>query len=255
LAQLVGLCLLGVFVQVQVQAEEPALGPNKTVRGVVKRFTTAAKGETDGMVLDDGTIVHWWPHLEKRFLALVKLGDRVEVVGRIKTTNKGVTVLEARTVTNLRTKVGAVNKDAPLPRKPVPPAATPGPVVAEKVKTVRDVVKRFTTAPNGAIDGLVLGDGTIVHWPPDLEKRFTDIVAKGDRVEVTGWIESTPAGNTVVQAKAVTNLRTKATRLTGVVQPVPAESARIEKLEKRLRVLEKKFDRLLDAFEAMRRKK
>jgi hypothetical protein len=220
LARLAGLCLLGLFIWTGVQADERQLGPNKTVRGVVKRFTTAKKGEADGVVLDDGTIVHWWPHLEKRFIAVIKPGDRIEVTGRTRTTSEGVTVLEARTVTNLRTKVGAVNADTPGPRNPVPPAATPGAVVAEELKTVKDIVQRFTTAPSGAIDGMVLGDGTIVHWPADLEKRFTDIVAKGDRVEATGWIERTPGGNTVVQAKAVTNLRTKQTRLTGIVRTV-----------------------------------
>ena len=31
----------------------------KSVSGVVKSFTTAPKGEVDGAVLEDGTVLHW----------------------------------------------------------------------------------------------------------------------------------------------------------------------------------------------------
>ena len=51
---------------------------------------------------------------------------------------------------------------------------------------------KFTTAPRGEIDGLILSDGTVVRWPLAMEKKFTTIVARGDRIEVSGKLESTP---------------------------------------------------------------
>ncbi len=44
-------------------------------------------------------------------------------------------------------------------------AEPPAPPAAES-KTVRGAVKSFTTAPMGEVDGAVLDDGTVIHWPP-----------------------------------------------------------------------------------------
>src|SRR5262249_43376656 len=80
-------------------------------------------------------------------------------------------------------------------------------------KTVKGTLKRFTEAPRGETDGAVLDDGTVIHWPPHLEKRFTAILAKGDRIEVTGWMETNPEGVEQLEVRSVTNLRTGTTRL------------------------------------------
>src|SRR5207244_7710113 len=74
--------------------------------------------------------------------------------------------------------------------------------------TVRGTVKEFTTAPRGEVDGLMLSDGTWVHWPPHLEGRFKDIAARGDRVRATGRTETGPAGDTHFEVQSVTNLGT-----------------------------------------------
>jgi hypothetical protein len=41
-------------------------------------------------------------------------------------------------------------------------------------------IQNLTTAPMGEVDGAVLGDGTVIHWPPHLADRFTAIVTRGD---------------------------------------------------------------------------
>jgi hypothetical protein len=84
-------------------------------------------------------------------------------------------------------------------------------VVGEE-RTVRGTVREFTNAPRGEVDGFVLDDGTVVHWPPHLQDRFTAIVAKGDRVKATGWMETPPAGDTHLEVQTLTNLRTGASR-------------------------------------------
>src|SRR5438270_12013912 len=78
-------------------------------------------------------------------------------------------------------------------------------------KTVQGRVRSFTTAPMGEVDGATLDDGTVIHWPPHLADRFTVLVARGDRVKVTGWMETGPAGDTHLEVRTVTNLRTDAT--------------------------------------------
>jgi hypothetical protein len=90
----------------------------ETVKGKVRAFTEAPKGEKDGMVLSDGTVVHWPPHLADRFTAVVKKGDRVEVRGRYETLEEGEKVFEARTVTNVTTNASFTNDDdGPPPPK------------------------------------------------------------------------------------------------------------------------------------------
>ena len=74
-----------------------------TVRGTVKDFTTAPKGEKDGVTLTDGTWVHWPPHLADRFSGIVGPGDKVKVVGWMETGKKGESKLEVSSVTNLGT--------------------------------------------------------------------------------------------------------------------------------------------------------
>jgi len=84
-------------------AQPPGVGQTRTIRGTIDRFTTAKKGEVDGCYLDDGTWVHWPPHLEERFKAIVARGDRIEATGRWERGKKGETKFEAQSVVNLRT--------------------------------------------------------------------------------------------------------------------------------------------------------
>ncbi len=199
------------------QRDEP-----EAVRGTVQGFTEAPKGEIDGLTLGDGTVVHWPPHLSEKFTAVVKKGDRVEVVGRRATLPRGEKVFEARTVINLATKESYTSDDAPPPprgKKGKDRAAGPD-------RTVTGKVGSFTEAPKGEIDGLKLDDGTVAHWPPHLAKQFTDIVRQGDRVRVVGWDEVTPRGAKVLEVRSVTNLATNRTRVNEDAPPAgPAEDA------------------------------
>jgi hypothetical protein len=112
-AGLVSLLLAGAG-----EGQAPPKGKDlETVRGKVRAFTEAPKGEKDGMVLGDGTVVHWPPHLADRFAAVAKRGDRVEVAGRYETLPEGEKVFEARTVTNLTTRASFTSDDEPPPPK------------------------------------------------------------------------------------------------------------------------------------------
>ncbi len=83
-----------------------------TATGTVERLTTAPKGEVDGAVLDDGTVLHWPPHTEDHFTAVVKTGARVRAAGEVKEKKHG-TVLEVETVTDLATNETRSREGAP----------------------------------------------------------------------------------------------------------------------------------------------
>lgn len=83
-----------------------------TATGTVERMTTAPKGEVDGAVLDDGTVLHWPPHTDHHFTAVVAKGTRVRATGELREKKHG-TVLEVETVTDLSTGASRSRGDAP----------------------------------------------------------------------------------------------------------------------------------------------
>ncbi len=98
------------------------------------------------------------------------------------------------------------------------PGQTPG---KADTQTVRGTVQSFTKAPMGEVDGAILSDGTIIHWPPHLENRFTVIISKGDRVKATGQMETGPAGDTHLEVQSLANLRTNASASNDEAAPPP----------------------------------
>jgi hypothetical protein len=227
-----------------------------TVRGTVRRFTTAPKGEVDGLILSDGKWVHWPPHLQDRFKDLAALGDRVRAAGYWETGRAGDTKLEVSTLTNLRT-----DKTAENPDRPPPAGSRLGGPRAGEVQTVRGRVKRFTTAPKGEVDGAVLDDGTWLHWPPHLQDRFKDILEKGDWVRATGREETGPAGDTHFEVQRVTNLRTRDTAENPDLYAAPPPDRRRvapgrgADRERRLRDLEDQVEQLQREIRRLRRER
>jgi len=231
-------------------------------------------GEIDGAVLDDGTVIHWPPHLADRFTAVVARGDRIQAVGRLETGPAGDTHLEVQTVTNLRTNDWRENDalpPGPGPRRLPPPP--PGPrrgnaPTATASRTAQGNVQRMTSAPMGEIDGAVLDDGTVIHWPPHLADRFSAIVARGDRIKVSGWMETGLAGDTHLEVRTATNLRTNAAASNDVAGPPPqppgrvvpddsgdfsAPPARPGDVERRLKALDDQIAQLREEIRSLRR--
>ncbi len=186
-------------------------GDSRTARGTVERMNTAPKGEIDGAILDDGTFLHWPPHLEDRFTAVVRKGDRVEASGRTETGKRGEIRFEVRTLTNLDTRATAENNEPRGKRKKDRRGPPPGPRRSGPVETIRGTIERMNTAPKGEIDGAILDDGTFLHWPPHLEDRFAAVVDRGDRVEAVGFHEIGKKGEARFEIESLTNLQSDKT--------------------------------------------
>src|SRR5207249_1335936 len=118
--------------------QPPRTGDLSTVRGTVQRFTTAPLGEVDGAVLNDGTWLHWPPHMQDRFKGILGEGDRVRATGRTETGPAGDTHFEVQRVTNLRTSATAENPD--LANGPPPGPSRAAPVrPADREQRLRDL--------------------------------------------------------------------------------------------------------------------
>ena len=223
-----------------------------TVRGTVRDFTTAPKGEKDGVMLTDGTWVHWPPHLEGRFSNIIDKGDKVKVVGWMETDKKGATKLEVSSLTNLATNQTRETEFGPAA---VETREKFGAGTGEFI-TANGSVKEFTTAKKGETDGFILNDGRWVHWPPHLENRFATFVVKGDKVRVTGYWETGKKGETKLEVSTLSNLRTSKT-VENPDRPAPAaelrnplpgkaldRDARIRDLEDQVQQIMKEIQRL-----------
>ena len=75
---------------------------------------------------------------------------------------------------------------------PPPPAGEPPPPVANQaVETVQGAVSQYLMNPNGEVDGLLLADGTQVHFPPHMSADLTQTVRTNDNVNAQGVHENT----------------------------------------------------------------
>ena len=248
------------------RAQGPRGGEERTVQGRVESLTTAPMGEVDGARLDDGTTIHWPPHLADRFGRVVGRGDRVRVTGRTETGPEGDSHFEVASATNLDNNRSVENDETPPPpppggprRRPAPPRPPvgrrgPRPAEASPTRSIEGRVESLTTAPMGEVDGARLDDGTTIHWPPHLADRFGRVISRGDRVRVSGRNETGPEGDTHFEVSSATNLQTRAT-VAGDQPDAPAEArpdgaddfgsmtGRIESLQRRIKALEEELAR------------
>jgi hypothetical protein len=135
-----------------------------------------------------------------------------------------------------------------------------------ETRTAQGTVRSLTTAPMGEIDGAVLDDGTVIHWPPHLADRFRTVVARGDQLKVSGWMETGPEGDSHLEVQAVTNLRTNTSIRNEVIgsPPGPERAAaddsddfavnpdRPGDVERRIKAMEARIDQLREEIRRLR---
>lgn len=103
-----------------------APGQRETIQGQVIEQTKAPTGEIDGVILEDGTWLHWPPHLEKYLGKLTQPGQVVEAEGRRQAGPRGEIVVEVFSLTNVEANATFEREEMPPPpprRIPCPPHA------------------------------------------------------------------------------------------------------------------------------------
>ncbi len=240
---ILSLCAAAIVGRAQPSEAQTA----ENVRGKVRELTTAPRGEIDGAVLDNGTALHWPPHLEAVFQKVATEGARVRAVGRIETAPRGETHFEVQSVTNTATGAVANNDDfggpGPRGRGPRGPLAAP----AQGATTVQGIVRSVTTAPRGEVDGAILENGTTLHWPPHLQDQFAGLAVVGDRVTATGQTETAPRGEVQFEVLTLKNERTGASSNgTGAIAPAGPNNrqARLRVLEQQLLDIQREIEQL-----------
>jgi hypothetical protein len=161
-------------------------GPNSSRDGTIQRVLASPRGDVDGLLLSDGTVVRFPPHAVVDAKQL-RPGVAVHADGA------GVAGADGQTLFDARVTVGgAIVADANRP--PPAPGAAPEPALASM--TVRGRVIRVLASPEGVADAVILDDGTDVH--ASLGDSFARAgVAKGVELTATGLGGVYPAGRSL----------------------------------------------------------
>lgn len=191
-------------------AEPPAATPPppgaagiSVVDGTVQAFTLATDGTVNGVLLGDGTEIHVPRRLAAALQGAVKAGDEVHVQGW-RTPTPGV--VDATALTDARTGSAVVGQAVPpAPSSAARPESAPRPLglppPGAQEATLQGRVMRPLHAPDGALDGALLGDGTDLRLPPEAARRVANLLQPGNEVAVEGYALQTPYGQVMaVQA-------------------------------------------------------
>jgi hypothetical protein len=110
---------------------------------------------------------------------------------------------------------GAMPGTAPPPPPPNTPFAT-----QQQSVVATGTVSRFVINPEGDVDGFLLGDGSLVHFPPRMSAQLVNAIHPGDSVRIAGFRDG--GGN--VTAQQITNDRTSQQVID---QPPPVNAMRV----------------------------
>jgi len=217
-----------------------------TIQGTVRGSRYGPAGDVNGVILDQGTEVHVPPDQAFQLNSLAPTGARIQASGWIQTGPLGDTHLDAATITNLNTR-GTMNFQVPPPPPgpgapppgppdpnaaaamppppPTPPpvAVQPGPASSTSAveTTITGGVRSFNYGPEGEVNGLILDQGTVVYFPPELSAQVTQVAQIGSRVRVRGWVRQGPTGNALLGAESITNRKTGNSILVAAQPPPP----------------------------------
>lgn len=148
---------------------DPAQMPE--TKGTVQYFSLTPRGDVDGLILGDGTEVHFPPHMSTSLVATVKPGDAVTVHG-LKA--MALPLVSAASITNDATGKTVVDTG---------PGGRRG---GDDVQQVQGRVKATLHGPRGEVNGALLEDGTIVRLPPPEARRLSALLAPGQTVAAEG---------------------------------------------------------------------
>jgi hypothetical protein len=212
-----------------------AQGSRGSLSGVV-RSLTYGPGGPDGLILDQGAIIHFPPEFGSQVSSVAPVGSAVVASGWSHTGPAMDTLFDADKITNQRSRASITITAGPPPGPPpasgavayagppppprgfaVQPAAPPAPsqssyqmqsTAAVSPTVITGVVRSLNYAVDGQINGFVLSDGTPVYFPPEFAEQVMRIVTAGVRVRITGSLRAGAAGNRLMDAQSITNRQT-----------------------------------------------
>lgn len=168
------------------------------ISGRIQRWLINPNGDVDGLLLADGTQVSFPPHLSATVQQLLKPGNTVQVIGW-----RAANAPVVRAATLTADSGRSVSDQPPAPDAPPPPPREPGALTgALTAMSAGGQVAREIYTDRGDINGVVLDDGSIVRFPPQVGAQLAMLVQPGVRLYAKGWGSSSASGN-ALEATAI----------------------------------------------------
>ena len=168
--------------------------------GTLGRFLLNPHGETDGMILTDGTEVHFPPHMAAEIRAAVRPGEIVKVRGARPRAADMIAAVAVESVTGKR----IVDQGPPHheKKKDKKEAHDPATKIERRKMGAAGVVERPLHGPKGEVRGALLQDGTIVRFPPREAAAIAGLLSPGAYLVALGEGLATELG-TVIDAREI----------------------------------------------------
>lgn len=160
-------------------APEVFMAAPPVATGSIKRFLVNPHGEVDGLLLADGTLAKFPPHMGRELIAVVKTNDTVSVRGY---REPGGTV-KTYIVTN------EASKQQVIERPPIPGfGKMPKHLRFASLGRLKAAgrVERAMYGKKGEIKGVLLEDGTVVRFPKHAAYQFPHLLQQGQSIAAEG---------------------------------------------------------------------
>jgi hypothetical protein len=164
--------------------------------GTVDLFLINPHGDIDGMMLRDGTEVHFPPHLSGAIARQVKIGEPVKIYG---VRPRGADVIAGVALDPAKGK--RIIDNGPPDEHQRGKHGHKSHAEKHDAK-IEGLVRNVLHGPKGETRGVLLRDDTIVRFPKHAAEEISQLLKKGKPVAVTGKSLQTDHG-TVVDASAI----------------------------------------------------
>jgi hypothetical protein len=182
----------------------PASFQTTVVEGSVAQYLMNPDGFVDGLLLTNNTIIRFPPHLGQVMTQTVSPQDVVRIEGFFESPG----ILHASSIIDLQSQRSVVDTP-PSAEHPRPPR--PGSVSRQQL-SASGAIRVLTHGKRGEVDGVVLSDGTVIHFPPPIGVQFAALLHEGDAFAATGYgtsneygrsLEATAIGPSMNQLEAI----------------------------------------------------
>jgi hypothetical protein len=182
----------------------PASFQTTVVQGVVAQYLMNPDGFVDGLLLSNNTIIRFPPHLGQVLTQTVSPQDIVRVEGFFESSG----TFHASSIIDLQSQ-RTVADYPPPPGHPPPPR--PG-SLPRRPLSANGTIRVLTQGKRSEINGVVLADGTVVHFAPTVGMQFAALLREGNQFAATGYgtsneyggsFEATAIGPSINQLEAI----------------------------------------------------
>jgi hypothetical protein len=173
------------------------------ISGTFERFLLNPHGDADGMILGDGTEVHFPPHMSAELCAAIRPGEKPEIrIRGVRPRNSAlIAAIAIETMDGKRiVDNGAPKKHEKHEEKEKPDKHGPKPK-HEKVQA-EGRISHVLHGPKGEVRGALLEDGTIIRIPAHEAEHIAHFLSSGGRLAVRGEGLTSEFG-TVIEVREV----------------------------------------------------